>query len=169
MLPYKKLLTAEEIEVSIWGFVVVVVTLILVFIVGSMLYSIIFVVQPIKSMSPIDQAFTKMLNDVILLIVGGIGGIMSKRASKAISNAFGSSPTPPYPQCAAVGQYPQGSAAYAGSQGSSWQSVSPLPTFVNPPLDESWTPGPPPSTPDDFLHPEREDIASERMAAREET
>jgi len=29
-------------------------------------------------MAPIDQAFTKMLNDIVLLIVGGIGGIMTK-------------------------------------------------------------------------------------------
>ena len=37
-----------------------------------------FVSQPIKAMAPIDQAFTKMLNDIVLLIVGGIGGIMTK-------------------------------------------------------------------------------------------
>ena len=29
-------------------------------------------------MAPIDQAFTKMLNDIVLLIVGGIGGVMTK-------------------------------------------------------------------------------------------
>jgi len=29
-------------------------------------------------MAPIDQAYTKMLNDIVLLIVGGIGGIMTK-------------------------------------------------------------------------------------------
>ena len=166
MLPYKKLLTAEEIEVRVWGFVVVMVTLVLIFIVGMLLYSVTFVTQPIKSMAPIDQAYVKMLNDIVLLIVGGIGGIMTKRASKAISNAF--NPTPPYPQCAASGQYPQGPTAYAGPQVSSWQSTGPIPNWVNPALDESWTPGPPPSTPDDFLHPEREDIAQERMAARSE-
>jgi hypothetical protein len=31
-------------------------------------------------MAPIDQAYTKMLNDIVLLIVGGIGGIVGKRA-----------------------------------------------------------------------------------------
>ena len=164
MSPNKKLLTAEEVEVRIWGFVVVMVTLVLVFIVGMLLYSVTFVTQPIKSMAPIDQAYTKMLNDIVLLIVGGIGGIMTKRASKAVTP-----PTPPYQQCGAVGQYQPVSTAYAASQGFSSQSVSPLPTFVNPPLDESWTPGPPPNTPDDFLHPEREEIATERMAARSES
>ena len=29
-------------------------------------------------MAPIDQAYTKMLNDIVLLIVGGIGGILTK-------------------------------------------------------------------------------------------
>jgi len=58
--------------------VVVVVTLILAFIVFALLYSVTFVSQPIKAMAPIDQAYTKMLNDIVLLIVGGIGGIMTK-------------------------------------------------------------------------------------------
>ena len=46
------------------------------------------VTQPIKSMAPIDQAFTKMLNDIVLLIVGGIGGIMSKRAVRSAAEAM---------------------------------------------------------------------------------
>ena len=175
----RELMTAEAIEIRIWGFVVVVVTLILVFIVGSMLYSIIFVVQPIKSMAPIDQAFTKMLNDIVLLIVGGIGGIMSKRAVKAAANMM--APTPPmptYPQC--VGQFPPQPGQYPYAQAVSpfaqsfqgqptGQPFGAMPTFVNPQLDESWTPGPPPTTPPDHLHPEREEIAFERMAARSES
>jgi hypothetical protein len=56
----------------------VTVTLILFFIVVTLIYSVMFVSQPIKAMAPIDQAFTKMLNDIVLLIVGGIGGIMTK-------------------------------------------------------------------------------------------
>jgi hypothetical protein len=77
-------LSADAIEVRIWAFVVVAVTLILSFIVGALLYSVTFVEQPIKAMAPIDQAYTKMLNDIVLLIVGGIGGIMGKRAVSAV-------------------------------------------------------------------------------------
>jgi len=73
-------LTTEEIEVRVWSIVVLAVTLILFFIVISLLYSVTFVTQPIKSMAPIDQAYTKMLNDIVLLIVGGIGGVIGKRA-----------------------------------------------------------------------------------------
>jgi len=71
-------LTADEIEARTRSFVIVVVTLILFFIVVTLIYSVMFVSQPIKAMAPIDQAFTKMLNDIVLLIVGGIGGIMTK-------------------------------------------------------------------------------------------
>ena len=49
-------LSAEEIEVRVWGFVVVMVTMILFGIVFALLYSVTFVVQPIKSMAPIDMA-----------------------------------------------------------------------------------------------------------------
>jgi len=81
-------LSADQIEVRIWAFVVVSVTLILMFIVGALLYSVTFVTQPIKAMAPIDQAYTKMLNDIVLLIVGGIGGIMGKRAVSSVAQVL---------------------------------------------------------------------------------
>jgi hypothetical protein len=56
--PPSQHLSAEQIEVRIWAFVVVSVTLILMFIVGALLYSVTFVTQPIKAMAPIDQAYT---------------------------------------------------------------------------------------------------------------
>ena len=76
--PNRERLTADEIEARTRSFVIVVVTLILFFIVVTLIYSVMFVSQPIKAMAPIDQAFTKMLNDIVLLIVGGIGGVMTK-------------------------------------------------------------------------------------------
>jgi hypothetical protein len=166
-------LTAEAIEVRIWGFVVVMVTLILVFIVGMLLYSVTFVTQPIKSMAPIDQAYTKMLNDIVLLIVGGIGGIMSKRAVKSGAEALASPTQPPptqtYPPCVSPNAPPQAPAPVAPAQSPFGQPFGNLPVWVNPALDESWTPGPPPTTPPEFLDPAREEIAHERLAARSET
>jgi len=102
-------LTTEEFEVRVWGFVVIVVTCILCFIVIALLYSVTFVTQPIKSMAPIDQAYTKMLNDIVLLIVGGIGGVMTKRAAGAVSKAFGAPQPPMQPMCQPMG--------YQGSMG----------------------------------------------------
>ena len=118
-------LTADEIEVRIRGFVIVVVTLIFAFITFALLYSVTFVTQPIKAMAPIDQAYTKMLNDIVLLIVGGIGGIMTKgltneatnmmNAAKANKDAYVAPPPPP-----------------------------PAPIIVSSP---NWTAPPPPTTP----------------------
>lgn len=161
--PPKQPLTADDIEVRVWGFVVIVVTLILAFIVAMLLYSITFVTQPIKSMAPIDQAYTKMLNDIVLLIVGGIGGVMSKRATKAVANAF--TPEPPKPAAAAVTQ-PQPPAPQGPTSAiPDWNWMG----YKNPELDESWVPPPPPSTPADYVDPAAEEIANERAAARSET
>lgn len=166
----KPSLTPDEIEVRIWGFVVVAVTCILCFIVVALLYSVTFVTQPIKSMAPIDQAYTKMLNDIVLLIVGGIGGVMSKRAVGAAANALATPKPPMQPMCQPMG--------FNGSQGGFNQSYAPpqsayglpsqpfgaMPVWKNPELDESWTPPPPPTTPPELLEEdhEREHLAQAR-------
>ena len=149
--PRQHRLTAEEIESYVWGFVVITVTLILAGIVFALLYSVTFVVQPIKSMAPIDAAYTKMLNDIVLLVVGGIGGVMSKKGVQTFAQSVAPKPevkvdTPPKPSD------PSGA----------------LPVWVNPALDESWVPPPPPATPADFIDPAAEQIAHERAAAKGE-
>ena len=124
-----------------------------------MLYSLAFVVQPIKSMAPIDMAFSKMLNDIVLLIVGGIGGVMSRKGVQAVADKL-ATPTPT-------------SAAPAPTT----PIVTPTPTpsgmpdfnfmgFKNPELDESWRAPPPPTTPADYIDPSKEDIANERAVAK---
>ena len=158
-------LTAEELEVRIWGIVVVAVTMILFVIVIALLYSVTFVTQPIKSMAPIDQAYTKMLNDIVLLVVGGIGGVMSKRAVGAAASAMS---TPP-PSIGSLS--PSGVTSVTSINTptvSTWTAPSgALPAWVNPPLDESWTPPPPPTTPPTLQEPdhEREALALARKEA----
>jgi hypothetical protein len=142
--------TIEEVETYVWGFVVVMVTLILCFIVIALLYSVTFVTQPIKSMAPIDMAYTKMLNDIVLLIVGGIGGVIGKKGVGVAVNAFKPTPEPPPPPAI-----------------STWTPTTSAPNwlnFKNPDLDESWTPPPPPTTPPDLLEAdhEREQLAMAR-------
>jgi len=157
-------LTTEEFEVRVWGFVVIVVTLILCFIVIALLYSVTFVTQPIKSMAPIDQAYTKMLNDIVLLIVGGIGGVMTKRAAGAVSRAFNPSPSM-QPMCQPMqGSYGSSYAPPQSAYGLPSQPFGAMPVWKNPELDESWTPGPPPTTPPDHLedNEEREHMAMAR-------
>ena len=149
----QRLLTAEEIEVRVWAAVVLIVTVILAGIVIFMLYSLAFVVQPIKTLAPMDQAFAKMLNDIVLLIVGGIGGVMSRKGVQAVADkvaqtvpSSGTTPTPtPTPVASGA-----------------------LPVWVNPPLDEEWRAPPPPTTPPDYIDPAKAEIAEERALARAE-
>ena len=161
-------LSAEDIEVRIWAIVVLAITGILFFIVICLLYSVTFVVQPIKAMAPIDQAYTKMLNDIVLLLVGGIGGIVGKRVAGGVAGTLAgvksaTNPTPVMQPC--YGAQPMAQPMFQQ------QRVDPafgaMPTFVNPEFDEAWRPPPPPTTQPDHLHPEREEIAAERAAAKE--
>ena len=166
-------LSAEAIEVRVWGFVVIMITLILAGIVFALLYSVTFVTQPIKSMAPIDQAYTKMLNDIVLLIVGGIGGIVGKRAVSGAVNAM--RPTP--------GNYANNTSTQYATHNAHSSHHAPhqsycapsttvsMPDFnwmgyKNPELDESWTPGPPPTTPPE--HQEADEDRAEIAAARKE-
>lgn len=155
-----RLLTAEEIEVRVWAVVVVIVTIILAGIVCFMLYSLAFVTQPIKTMAPMDQAFAKMLNDIVLLIVGGIGGVMSRKGVQAISEKIASSQNPPPQPQAVAPSAPQVTTAASGMFDFNFNG------FKNPALDEEWRAPPPPNTPPDYVDPSKEEIANERAAAQ---
>jgi hypothetical protein len=157
-MKYLEIKTVDDlvrlIQVCVWAFVVFVLMLVLGGIVMSMLYSVIFVTQPIKTMAPIDAAFTKMLNDIVLILASSVTTIVSMFAvnkgsqmlAEKIAPSFGIQPTPVPPA-------PNGA----------------LPAWVNPPLDEEWRAPPPPTTPPDFIDPAKEEIAQERSAARAET
>jgi hypothetical protein len=167
--------TIELIKVYAWLFAVVVVMLVFGFTVFSMLYSVIFITQPIKTMAPIDQAFTKLLNDVVLLLVGSISTLIGMFAINKGAKSFAErmNPTPP------MGQQPmcqpmQGQYGYSNNHGFTsnthnipGQAFGAMPTWTNPQLDESWTPGPPPDTPPDHLEDdhEREQLAQAREEA----
>lgn len=160
--------TTEELiafcEVMVWAFVVCVVMLVFGGLVATMLYSVTFVAQPMKTMAPIDMAYTKMLNDIVLLMTGSIttliGMRVAKKASEMIANKVApvlvnptTPPTAPSPTPAP-------------------QTVTPSPVvpdwnfmgYKNPELDESWVPPPPPTTPADHL--ESDDVRAEIAAAR---
>ena len=153
----QRLLTSEEIEVRVWATVVIIVTIILAGIVMFMLYSLAFVVQPIKSMAPIDMAFSKMLNDIVLLIVGGIGGVMTRKGVQAVAEKISPPvlPTPPTPQITPPPPVPSSGMPDFNFMG-----------FVNPKLDEEWRAPPPPTTPPDYIDPSKEEIANERAVAK---
>ena len=147
------------VESYVWALVVLIVTVILAGIVFFMLYSVTFVTQPIKSMAPIDQGYLKMLNDIVLLIVGGIGGVMSRKGVQTLAEKMATSTTPPVTPPSTPTTPPPPST-------STWVSSGAMPAWVNPPLDEEWRAPPPPTTPPDYIDPEKEKIANERALAR---
>jgi hypothetical protein len=163
--------TTEELiafcEVMVWAFVVGIVMIVFGGLVFTMLYSVTFVQQPIKTMAPIDMAYTKMLNDIVLLMTGSIttliGMRVAKKASEMMANKVSSTlvaPTAPVPPV------PPATAAIVQASGiPDWNWMG----YKNPELDESWTPPPPPKTPPDYIHPEVEQIAAERATAGSET
>jgi hypothetical protein len=135
------------------------VTIILAGIVIFMLYSLAFVVQPIKSMAPIDMAFSKMLNDIVLLIVGGIGGVMSRKGVQAVAEKL-ATPAPTTPTPAPTTPIVTPTPTPSGMPDFNFMG------FKNPELDESWRAPPPPTTPADYIDPSKEDIANERAVAK---
>ena len=155
------------IQVCVWAVVVVILMFVFGGIVSSFLYSIMFVGQPMKSMSPIDQAFTKMLNDIVLIMASSITTIISmfavNKASQAVAEKIAPTlgippttpPAPPAAPVAPVAPQPSG-----GMPDFNWMGLAPVQ------FDEEWRAPPPPTTPPDHLHPEREEIAQERAAAR---
>lgn len=173
--------TIELLKVYGWLFAVVIVMLVFGFTVFSMLYSVIFVTQPIKSMAPIDQAFTKLLNDVVLLLVGSISTLIGMFAINKGAKSFAERMNPPPPPMMQqpmmympqpmMGGYP--SPGYsnnhgftASTNGIPSQPFGAMPTWTNPELDESWTPGPPPDTPPEHLEDDHERV--QLAAARQE-
>jgi hypothetical protein len=80
-------LTPEEIEARVWAFVIVVIALILIGSCFSFIYSVTFVTQPMIGMAPIDKVYTKMLNDIMLLCTGVLGGVAGRKAVSAVAIA----------------------------------------------------------------------------------
>ena len=165
--------TIELIKVYAWLFSVVIVMLVFGFTVFAMLYSVIFVTQPLKSMSPIDSAFTKLLNDVVLLLVGSISTLIGMFAINKGAKSFAQRMNPP-PMGQCMGQPMQYGQQYGYSNNHGLtsnthnipgQAFGAMPVWQNPELDESWTPGPPPDTPPDHLEDdhEREQLAQARQ------
>jgi hypothetical protein len=162
--------TTEELiafcEVMVWAFVVCMVMLVFGGLVFTMLYSVTFVQQPLKTMAPIDMAYTKMLNDIVLLMTGSIttliGMRVAKKGAEMIANKVAPilTPTPP----AATAPVVNSSAPVVNSSTPDWNFMG----YKNPELDESWVPPPPPSTPPHHMEPEfeREQLAAARAEAK---
>jgi hypothetical protein len=101
--------TEEQLMARLKFFIGVCLTLTLTGIVFVVLYSIIFVTQPLNAISPIDQKFFEMLVPISTFLTGILSGIMlagndkdlkakaMDAAAGAVPNARPASPLPPAP------------------------------------------------------------------------
>jgi hypothetical protein len=150
-------------EVMVWAFVVCMVMLVFGGLVFTMLYSVTFVQQPIKSMAPIDQAYTKMLNDIVLLMTGSITTLIGMRVAKKGSEMIAQKMAPKLVPPEIPPSIPTNTVTVSsGMPNFNWMGIT------NPELDETWRPPPPPTTPPDFVDPAKEQIAQERAMAKAE-
>ena len=81
-------LTADEIEVRVWAFVIVVLVSILLASMGMFLYSVSFVQQPMNGqMAAIDRVYTQQISTIMVFITGVLGGVAGRSGIKAVANA----------------------------------------------------------------------------------
>ena len=81
-------LTAEEIEVRVWAFVIIILVTILFGAMFAFLYSVTYVTQPmVKDMAPIDKVYTQQISTIMVFITGVLGGVAGRSGIKAVANA----------------------------------------------------------------------------------
>jgi len=83
-------LTAEEIEVRVWAFVIVTLVTILLGAMAMFLYSVTYVTQPMSGMAPIDKIYTSQISTIMVFITGVLGGVAGRSGIKAVANAVAS-------------------------------------------------------------------------------
>lgn len=66
----------------------------LVGIVGAVLYSLIFVTQPLHNIAPADQEFFKLIGPIANFIVGALSGVMATAVSAGLKKPDAPKPTP---------------------------------------------------------------------------
>ena len=81
--PIKPRMTPDDIEVRVWAWVIFVISLILLGSCFSFIYSVTWVTQPMSGMAPIDKVYTKMINDIMLLCTGVLGGVAGRKVISA--------------------------------------------------------------------------------------
>lgn len=82
MIGNKEKLTADEIEVRTWAFVVRSITIMVIGIAFGVLYAVAIVPQE-KELAPIDAIFLEILKAIAFMGVGTLGGISGRKAVSA--------------------------------------------------------------------------------------
>ena len=137
--------TEEQLMARLKFFIGVCLSFTLVGIVFVVLYSLIFVTQPLNAISPIDQKFFELIVPIATFLTGTLSGIMlagsDKDAQKAALQAANSgwnkppAPTPSTPSPSPVGGMPRPAMGMGMAP-----AVSPLANATTMPVYESGDP-----------------------------
>ncbi len=107
--------TEDQLMARLRFFIGVCLALTLTGIVFVVLYSIIFVTQPLNAISPIDQKFFELIIPIATFLTGTLSGIMlagndkeaQKEALKAANSGWNRPPAPPAPTSPTPGMPPR--------------------------------------------------------------
>jgi hypothetical protein len=81
-------MSAEEIEIRVWAFVIVILVTILLGAMAMFLYSVTYVTQPMNGqMAAIDKVYTSQISTIMVFITGVLGGVAGRSGVKAVANA----------------------------------------------------------------------------------
>jgi hypothetical protein len=141
--------TEEQLMARLKFFIGVCLSFTLVGIVFVVLYSLIFVTQPLNAISPIDQKFFELIVPIATFLTGTLSGIMlagsDKDAQKAALQAANSgwnkppAPTPSTPSPTPMGGIPRPAMPMGMGMGMA-PAVSPLANATTMPVYESGDP-----------------------------
>ena len=85
-------MTAEEIEIRVWAFVIVILVTILLGAMAMFLYSVTYVTQPMNGqMAAIDKVYTSQISTIMVFITGVLGGVAGRSGVKAVATAISKS------------------------------------------------------------------------------
>ena len=107
--------TEDQLMARLRFFIGICLALTLTGIVFVVLYSIIFVTQPLNAISPIDQKFFELIIPIATFLTGTLSGIMlagndkeaQKQALAAANKGWDKPPTPPAPAPSSGGMPPR--------------------------------------------------------------
>ena len=127
------LYTEEQLMARLRFFIGVCLALTLTGIVFVVLYSIIFVTQPLNAISPIDQKFFELIIPIATFLTGTLSGIMlagndkdaQREAMKAANKGWDKPPTPIAPPPAPMSPSPMMGNAYGMMPGRVEPSFAP--------------------------------------------
>ena len=84
-------MSAEDVEVRVWAFVVICITIMVLVIGVGLMYMVGFVEQP-PELAPIDAVFLEILKAIAFMGVGTLGGIAGRKAITSVAEKIAEEP-----------------------------------------------------------------------------